>query len=474
MTKFEYNLLIDGDSYKKSHWLQYPQGVDAMFSYVESRGGLFAKTVVYGHRYIIERYLTKRITQKNIERAEKIAKMQNMPFNKAGWEHIVNKHDGYIPVRIKAVREGTVVEAHNAIITIESTDPEVFWVVGHIEPMLLRVWYPITVASLSHHIKHNVIKKYVDKTSDHPESLNWKLHDFGARACTSYEASCIGGSAHLLNFAGTDTDAAINTIMDLYDIEDFMVGTVPASEHSTMTSWGRENENLAYRNMLDVFANDDSPNKAPILACVSDAYDIIKALENIWGNELKGQIVSSDTLVAIRPDSGDPLYMVMMTLQKLDEAFGHTINKKGYKVLNNVRVVQGDGVDAESIEMILNYMELQGYSTDNITFGMGGALLQKVNRDTNKFALKCSSVRQNGVWKDVYKDPITDKGKLSKKGIIDMFYDDSEGKYVTLTGGRTAHDYFGKESALHVFYENGKTFYGVEDEFPKVRERAGF
>ena len=471
----EYNLIVDTDSYKTSHFLQMPEDADAMFSYVESRGGKFSKTVMFGIRYIIEKYLTKKITKKNIDRAEKIAKLQNMPFNRKGWEYIVEKHDGYIPVRIKSVREGTVVEAHNALVTIESTDPKVFWVVGYIEPLILRVWYPITVASLSYDIKQNIIKKYVDKTSDFPESLVWKLHDFGARACTSYESSCIGGAAHLINFAGSDTMAAINMIFDLYDIEDFMVGSVPASEHSTMTSWGRENENEAYKNMLSVFASDDSEYKSPILACVSDAYDIIKALDNIWGTELKGQIQSSDTLVAIRPDSGSPLFMVMMTLQKLDEHFGHTVNTKGYKVLKNVRIVQGDGVDSVSIEEILNYMELQGWSTDNIVFGMGGALLQKINRDTNKFALKCSAIRRSGVWHDVYKDPITDKGKMSKKGIIDMFYDDATDRYVTLTGGRTAQDYFNKPSALNVFYENGKTFFDeTEDSFEMIRKRASF
>ena len=471
---FEYNLIIDSDSYKKSHWLQYPSDVEAMASYIESRGGEFKKTVMFGIRYIIEKYLTKQITHADVKKAAAVASMQGMPFNKEGWEYIVDNHNGFLPIRIKSVREGTIVETHNALVTIESTDPKVFWIVGHIEPMLLRVWYPITVASLSYDIKHNVIKKYVEKTSDHPESLVWKLHDFGARACTSYESSCIGGASHLLNFAGSDTDAAISTIMDLYGIDSFMTGSVPASEHSTMTSWGREHELQAYKNMLDVFAENDSDFKSPILACVSDAYDIIKALDNIWGRELKGQILSSDTLIAIRPDSGSPLFMVMMTLQKLDESFGHTINNKGYKVLNNVRIVQGDGVDATSIEEILNYMELQGYSTDNITFGMGGALLQKVNRDTNKFALKCSAVKRNGIWQDVYKDPITDKGKLSKKGLIDMFYDEADKRFVTLTGGRTAMDYFNVPSALKVFYENGKTFFDEDDSFENIRKRAGF
>lgn len=467
----DYNLLIDTDSYKLSHWLQFPKEATSMFSYIESRGGDYKEMVMFGLRYIIENFISKKITHSHINKAEKIAKLQGLPFNREGWEHIVDEHDGYLPIKIKAIREGTVIETHNAIVTIEADDPKVFWVVGYIEPILLRIWYPITVATKSRSIK-KTIKKYVDKTSDHPDSLYWKLHDFGARACTSYESSEIGGAAHLVNFNGTDTMAAIQMIMDTYDVEDFLVGSVPASEHSTMTSWGRSNEAKAYENMLDVFADDKSEYKSPILACVSDAYDIINAVENIWGKELKEKVLKTDTLIAIRPDSGSPLYMVMMTLQKLDESFGHTINKKGYKVLNNVRIVQGDGVEEESIEEILNYMEMSGYSSDNITFGMGGALLQKLNRDTLKFALKCSAIMIDGTWKEVYKDPITDKGKMSKKGLIDTFYDDEVDRYVTLTGGKTARDYFNTESALHVVYHNGKTFYDSDDNYENIRIRA--
>lgn len=98
------------------------------------------------------------------------------------------------------------------------------------------------------------------------------------------------------------------------------------------------------------------------------------------------------------------------------EAFGHTVNGKGYKVLNHVRVIQGDGINPNSIRAILERITSAGYATDNLAFGMGGALLQRLDRDTQKFALKCSAARVGGEWIDVYKDPVTDKGKQSKRG----------------------------------------------------------
>ena len=56
----------------------------------------------------------------------------------------------------------------------------------------------------------------------------------------------------------------------------------------------------------------------------------------------------------IRPDSGNPPAVVLRVAQLLDEKFGSVVNSKGYKVLNNVRILQGDGINEHSIQQILN------------------------------------------------------------------------------------------------------------------------
>lgn len=363
------NIIIDTDSYKVSHWNQYPPGTTSMFSYIESRGGNFDKIVFFGLQYILEKYLKGTIvTREMVEEADSLFSAHGIPFNKEGWLHIVYSHNGKLPVRIRAVPEGSVINTGVPLVTIESTDPKCFWLVSWLETILVRLWYPINVATLSYNVK-NVLKGYWEKTSDSPEdSLLFKLHDFGSRGASSCESAAIGGAAHLVNFLGSDTLVGIKLAKDYYDCE--MAGySIPAGEHSTYTSWGRDNESKAYENMLNIYGKPGA-----IFAAVSDSYDIYNACENIWGRELKQKVIDSGATVVIRPDSGIPWEVVPKILSILDSRFGSTINSKGYKVLNNVRVIQGDGVDFESIKTIMDAVVDSGFSIDNIAFGMGGGV----------------------------------------------------------------------------------------------------
>jgi nicotinamide phosphoribosyltransferase len=290
-----------------------------------------------------------------------------------------------------------------------------------LETALLRaIWYPTTVATQSRSIKETILT-YLEKTGD-PSTINFKLHDFGARGVSSMESAAIGGASHLVNFMGSDTISGILFAREYYNagIAGF---SIPAAEHSTITSWGREGEVDAYRNMLTQFAKPGS-----VVAVVSDSYDVFNACEKLWGEELREQIVASGATVVIRPDSGDPLEINQKLIRILDSKFGHTINDKGYKVLNNVRLIQGDGVNESTVRTILGNFMINGWSADNIAFGMGGALLQIVDRDSQKFAMKCSSAQINGKWVNVQKDPITDSGKKSKAGRVTL-YQDSKGAF---------------------------------------------
>jgi nicotinamide phosphoribosyltransferase len=464
------NLLLNADSYKASHWLQYPPGTDATFFYLESRGGVYERTLFFGLQSILKEYLAQPVTAAMVDAAKAFFAAHGEPFNEAGWHHIVDAHGGRLPLRIRAVAEGTVVPTHQALLTIESTDPACFWLPSYIETLLMRVWYPITVATVSWHVKQ-AIREFLDKTSDHAAAeLPFKLHDFGSRGVSSAESAALGGMAHLVNFRGTDTVLGVLAAREYYG--EAMAGvSIPASEHSTITAWGREHELDAYRNMLRQFAKPGA-----VVACVSDSYDLYHAIEAMWGGSLRDAVIESGATLVVRPDSGDPAEVVHRTLSMLNAAFGSTLNAKGYRVLNHVRVIQGDGVNPDSIRLILERITHAKYSADNIAFGMGGALLQKLDRDTQKFALKCSAARIHGAWIDVFKDPATDHAKASKRGRLTLARHREHGTFKTVAlpdaaiAGDAATLGDGWKDALQIVWENGVL---VRDwTFAQIRARS--
>lgn len=455
-----HNLILNADSYKYSQFNQYPPKTTVVYSYIESRGGKYDATVFFGLQAFIKEYLLTPININMIDEAEAIITAHGEPFNRAGWIYILMEHDGYLPVTIKAAPEGLVIPTGNVLVTIENTDPNCYWLTSFLETALLRaVWYPTTVATNSYENK-KLILDYLEKTGD-PSTIDFKLHDFGARGVSSLESAGIGGAAHLVNFQGTDTVEALLFARRYYNAD--MAGfSVPAMEHSTVTSWGREHEVDAYRNMVKV-----NGKPGGIVSAVSDSYDIFNACK-LWGTELKQDVLDSGATLVVRPDSGDPADVVLKCLKILDQYFGHTLNAKGYKVLNNVRVLQGDGINHASIRGILYTATLAGYSADNIVFGQGGALLQIVNRDDQKFAMKCSAALVNGEWVDVYKDPITDKGKRSKKGKMVLI--ETENGYQTVTTEQPDFALCQQNDILEVVYENGVLIRDMT--FDEVRANA--
>lgn len=464
------NLLLDTDSYKASHWLQYPPGTEATFFYVESRGGIHDRTVFFGLQAILKQALARPVTHADVDEARALFAAHGEPFNEHGWRDLVERLGGRLPIRIRAVPEGSVVPTHQVLMTIESTDAKAFWLPSYLETMLLRVWYPVTVATISWHARQT-IRRFLERTSDDVDGqLPFKLHDFGARGVSSAQSAAIGGAAHLVNFRGTDTVAALRLAAACY--HEPMAGfSIPAAEHSTITSWGRDGEVAAYRNLLAQFARPGA-----IVAVVSDSYDVFHAIREHWGRTLRQAVIDSGATVVIRPDSGDPVAVVHQCLELLDEAFGHTVNSKGYKVLRHVRVIQGDGIDPNSLRAILERITSAGYATDNVAFGMGGALLQRLDRDTQKFALKCSAARVDGRWIDVYKDPVTDHGKQSKRGRMTLLRDRRSGVYRTATLPPEAASLDelrvppGCDDAMLTVWEDGRL---VQDwTFAQVRERA--
>ena len=408
------NPILATDSYKQSHFLQYPPEARVISAYVEARPNPFSDEIVFlGLQPLLLDYFTQPVTGADIDEAEAICAAHGVPFNRAGWAAIVADHGGYLPLEIKALPEGAIVPAGMPLVQLENTDPRMPWLTTFIETAMLRaIWYPTTVATLSWKCKA-VIRAGLEKSSDDVEGqLPFKLHDFGARGVSSAESAGLGGMAHLVNFQGTDTMEALVAARRYYGAE--MAGfSIPAAEHSTMTSWGRAREEAAYANMLDRFDGEGR-----IVAVVSDSYDLDAAVADIWGGSLRDKVRTRQGTLVVRPDSGDPIETPLRTVKMLWEKFGGQVNSKGYRVLDpHVRVIQGDGMTEGSIGRLVARMIEEGFAIDNIAFGMGGGMLQHVNRDTLRFAMKANAMQDDkGAWRDVFKMPSTDPGKASKAG----------------------------------------------------------
>jgi nicotinamide phosphoribosyltransferase len=452
------NFILNVDSYKTSHYLQYPPGATTVSSYIESRGGAFDHTVFFGLQMFIKAYLQRPITRENVEEAAALLPAHGVPFNREGWQHILDVHGGYLPLEIEAVPEGTVLPVSNVLVQVRNTDPKCCWLTSYAETSLLRaVWYPTTVATRSFACRRTIAAA-LDKTADSNTGLEFKLHDFGARGASSLETAAIGAAAHLLNFRGTDTLSGILALRDFYAAE-MPAFSIPAAEHSTITCWGRDREAEAYGNMLAQFAG-----KGRVVAVVSDSYDLFHAIDELWGRQLRDRVVASGGTLVIRPDSGDPVTIVCESLERLMARFGHSTNSKGYRVLPSyVRLIQGDGVSPAAIARILDAMAARGLSAENVAFGMGGELLQNMNRDTLKFAMKASAIEIGGHWSDVYKDPVTDVGKRSKRGRLALMRND---------GWRTvrAESVDPRDNALRTVFRDGRLL--IDETFDTVRARV--
>lgn len=529
------NIILATDSYKVSHYRQYPPATAFVYSYFESRGGTFDEVCFFGLQYFIKRYLTGQVvTQKMIDDARELLGNHMGPdhFNEAGWRRILDVHGGKLPIEIKAVPEGTIVPVKNVLFTLVNTDPECFWLTNYLETLLVEVWYPMTVATQSRAQKKLIYDAYMKTCPKRVNGINFKLHDFGYRGVSSVESAAIGGAAHLVSFHGTDTMAGLLAVDAYYGgatvpspanpTETIPVAgmSIPAAEHSTITSWGRDGEKDAFQNMLTQYPDG-------LVAVVSDSYNVFNAIMKLWGDELKETVKNRKGTLVIRPDSGDPATIVPQLLDLIGEAFEENLttvtggdDQEYWMLPDCVRMIQGDGISYNTLQGIINAMtadpttrqypnykeympkgsdgqftptdkysdedsfkhefELalpkdeegniqytkRRWAIDNVAFGSGGALLQKVNRDTQKCAFKCSEIQdENEKTTDVYKDPITDAGKKSKKGRLTLERD-ADGHIVTVTNGKGRPD----KDMLQTVFKNGELL--IDYTFSDIRKRA--
>lgn len=456
------NIITLTDSYKIGHWNMLPNDTEYVYSYFESRNGAkFNNTVFFGLQYLLKEYLCGMVvTREKIESAAKLCKAHfgtEKYFNRTMWEYILEKYEGNLPIKICAVPEGTPIPVSNVLMTVVNTDPKCAALTNYLETLLTHVWSTSTVATLSGEV-YKLLKFYRDATGN-DDYIQYGLHDFGFRGVSSVESAGIEGAGHLIHFLGTDTLRAMEVAIEYYSASlDNLAFSVAATEHSVMTARGKEGEEQVFAELLEKYPEG-------ILSVVIDSYNY-KNFINVITKKYKNQILSRNGKVVFRPDSGEPNSVTLDVFNMLDNIFGYTINSKGYKELNTkVGVLWGDGIDYDGIRSILFTLRNNNYSTNCIVFGMGGGLLQKINRDINRFAFKSSAQCRNGIWYDIFKNPL-DASKASKKGRLSLIKDE-KGLYKTISWKNNTSDI---NDLLIPVFENGKLL--VDYTFNQVRENC--
>lgn len=471
-------LLCDG--YKVDHRNQYPKGTEYVYSNLTARNSRIVgidKVVVFGIQYFVMDFLMRRFNQGffNQPKDKVVAEYQRMMDNYLGagsikTEHIAALHDlGYMPIKIKALPEGTLCPVGIPFLTIVNTLPEFFWLTNFLETILSNtIWHLVTSATIGNEYR-KILNRYAMETSDMPDFVQWQGHDFSFRGQASFESALGSGAAHLLSFTGTDTIPAISWLEQFYKATGFTGGSVAATEHSVMCMGGKESEKETFLRLLtEVYPKG-------IVSVVSDTWDYFAVLNNTV-RDLKDVVMAREGKLVVRPDSGNPELIICGdpsapegslerkgTINILWEIFGGTVNSKGYRQLDShIGIIYGDSITLERCEAISNNLKAQGYASTNVVYGIGSYTYQHVTRDTFGMAMKATYGVVNGIPTEIFKKPKTDNGvKNSAKGLLRVNED------LTLSESVTPEEEQG--GLLQEIYVNGKLV--KEYSLQEIRER---
>ena len=488
------NRVMLADSYKYAHASQYPK-MTSMFDYMASRGGFYPKTISAGGQIYTKGYFKKPIEQWEVDEAYADAQAHGIPFDIEGWDYIVQTLNGKIPVRIRSIKEGTLLPVKMVLMNFESTDSKVPWTAGWMETIYMKTWYPTTVAPKSYYVKqiiskiilqqhtHNftdvedgrpkyekfeitdAVDYYSLLTPDQQMAVNFMYHNFGDRGSTSVESAAIGGFAHSTQFWGTDNFNSLRYVRRMYNNPDISSWSVFATEHSTTTANADGCQKKEEQFVLRMLA--ENPTR-PIMSFVADSYDVFKFTEFCTAiNAAIRKIIEGreNQKFILRPDSGEPLEVVSKMLDIMSKnEINYTMNGE-LRQFVDFGILWGDGITPETIEDILIMVVSKGFAAENMVFGSGGDIMQNVNRDTQRFAIKCSNIiTPDGEEQDVFKNPITDPSKASMKGRLTTYIRE-DGTYFVDRIGRKLQD--GERDALVTVFEDGE----VIREFSMVEVR---
>jgi nicotinamide phosphoribosyltransferase len=448
---------FEHDGYKADHASQYHSKTEEIYSSYINRNNKYGqysdKVVFFGLQYYIKEWLIDSWNENffNKPKQEVISEYKELLDNYLQTDFDVSRlsalHDlGYLPLKIKALQEGSFVNLGVPVLTIKNTKKEFFWLTNFIETSLSAyLWKPMTNATLSNAYK-TILKRYSDLTCDNDFHLDFQAHDFSMRGMSGVKDACLSGASHLISFKGTDTIPAIKLIEKYYNGDIKNIGfSIPATEHSvSTTNILYNNKNNLGNNLLEseeFFIKHLITEVYPkgFVSIVSDSFDYWGLLTSLKNSSLKDIILNREGKVVIRPDSGDPVEVICGkennpllksdpetaisenkgSMQVLWEAFGGTINSKGFKVLNEkIGLIFGDSITLERAETICKKLEKAGFASSNIVFGVGSYSMNYNTRDTFSGAIKATSCLIDGQRFDIYKSPKTDSSKKSPKGLL--------------------------------------------------------
>lgn len=354
--------------------------------------------------------------------------------------HIESLWDlGYLPIKVKALPEGTKVPIGVPVLTIVNTKPEFFWLTNFLETLISNLlWKPMTSATIAYNYRQNLMS-WAEKTDkDNVGFIDFQGHDFSMRGMDSVDATISSGLGHATSFLGSDSLPVIYGARKYYDEESMVIVGVPATEHSVMCAGSKHDEIGTFKRLMKLYPKG-------ILSVVSDTWDLWKVLTE-YLPEIKEEILARDGKLVIRPDSGEPVDIICGksiqdllkdnldlsydeyfqlpqhkgVIELLWDIFGGTINEQGYKVLDpHIGAIYGDSITLDRANEICKRLEAKGFASTNIVLGIGSFTYQFNTRDTFGFAMKATYVEVNGEGREIFKDPITDDGtKKSAKGLL--------------------------------------------------------
>lgn len=497
---YQMNASLLTDGYKLDHRRQYPVGTEYVYANWTPRSNGYmpdAKdgAVVFGIQYFIKKYLIDRFNNDFFNLPEDVAVAQFkrrvdtfLGKNEVGLEHIRELHRlGYLPIRLKALPEGSICPIRVPMITVINTNPKFFWLTNFLETIMsCELWLPMTSATSSR-LYRKELERHAEKTGFTPDvNLGFLCHDFSMRGMAGLEAAITSGMGHLTSFVGSETLPAIEAVEKYYNAnaeKEIIAMTVPASEHSVMCAGGKEDEFETFKR----FITEIYPSG--FCSIVSDTWDLWQVVTD-YLPRLKDIIMARDGRLVIRPDSGNPVDIICglpqstiddMSFEELDEnkaavtgvyellwnIFGGTVNEKGYKVLDpHIGVIYGDSITRERQKEIYRRLEAKGFAATNLVLGVGSFTFQYVTRDCLGFAMKATWCQVNGEPREIFKSPKTDSGmKKSLKGLIRIDKDQNGIYYATdcVTPEQEAG------GCLEVVFEDGKLI--KETSFNEIRER---
>jgi nicotinamide phosphoribosyltransferase len=441
------------DAYKLGHRILEPAKTEYVYSNFTNRNsriGDIKKVVAFGLQAFIERYIVDEFVPFFEASEDEVAALyeervtQILGPNPIGSDHIRALHrKGFLPLEFRSVKEGTLVPLQVPTLTVENTDPEFAWLTNYIETILsTSIWFPSTSATKDLYVR-KFIEGWAERTGSDKDFIDWQWHDFSFRGQTSEESAAMSGAAHLLSFKGTDNLNAFDWIDSYYPGDNgFVGGSVSATEHSIMTSRGREGEFDTYVDIL---------NKVPtgIISIVSDTYNLWNVIDDFLPR-LHEQIVGRDGKLVIRPDSGDPADIICGTVAEFGKGetseerglvealwlqFGGKVNAKGLRTLDShIGAIYGDSITLERANDMFTRLEAKGFAIDNIVFGAGSLFfmssgigkMEPVTRDTFGSAMKATWEQVDGVGMVMQKDPATGSGKKSAAGRLAVFKNEED------------------------------------------------